>query len=59
MFGIAYQVPPVAPPDKYPCLACKVHGPYCSDFCALLDAWREVQLKQGNPKPDGGKRDGH
>ncbi len=50
MLGYVYREPPVAPPDQYPCLSCRMHGPYCADTCRLLDAWREAQPREARPQ---------
>lgn len=47
---IVYHEPQPVAPDSYPCVSCRVHGPYCGDSCPLLDAWREAQAKQKEPR---------
>ena len=50
MLGFPYFEKTTAPKD-HPCLTCHAHGPYCADFCVLLDAWRTAQRKDKAEPP--------
>ncbi|GFK94445.1 hypothetical protein NNJEOMEG_02290 [Fundidesulfovibrio magnetotacticus] len=60
MIALAYTERVIVP-DAFPCLACRVHGPYCADHCARLDAWEarhETKTAQGpeHGEPEHGRR---
>lgn len=51
MLDFVYHKPSITPQDKHPCITCCTHGPYCADFCPLLDAWKEAQQARNEQKP--------